>query len=333
MTNRVKTLTTTTAIIACLLFAPLAAVAQQTGKPARIGTLLSGSPASHGHHLDGFRKGLNYLGYVEGRNIVIVSRWGMGKRKQLPALARELVDAKVDVIMVIGRVTLDAAAKATQTIPIVTGMVANLKKYEGFVGSLTHPGGNVTGSTFDAIALNGKRLGVLREALPNARRVAFLVHSFTSKRVSRQLKRTKAAGKGLGFKIQPLKARTLGEYDGAFASMLTERADALIINTSAEANFHRDRLTALAITEKIPTMCEVTEFVPAGCLMAYTVDRTHMLLRAAVFVDKIIKGAKPAELPVEMPTRYKLAINLKTAKAIGITLPPSILLQATDVIE
>ena len=248
------------AVVAILLLAPLAAVAQDA-KPARIGTLLSGSPSSHGSYLDRFRQGLNYLGYKEGKNIVIVSRWGRGKRKQLPRLARELVEAKVKVIMVVGRAALDAAAKATQTIPIVTGVVANLTKYEGFVGSLTHPGGNVTGSTFDAIALNGKRLGLLRETLPGAGRVAILVRDLISKRILRQLKRAKTAGKALGFKIQALEAQTLGEIESAFARMVNEHTDALIVNTSAEFNFHRNRITALAIAKKIPTMCEQTVFL------------------------------------------------------------------------
>ncbi|MEE8307379.1 MAG: ABC transporter substrate-binding protein [Gammaproteobacteria bacterium] len=320
-------------VTAFLILASAHPVTAQSSQPVRIGTLLSGSPASHGHYLDGFRQGLNYLGYKEGKNIVIVSRWGRGKRKQLPRLARELVEAKVKVIMVVGRAALEAAAKATQTIPIVTGVVANLAKYEGFVGSLTHPGGNVTGSTFDAIALNGKRLGLIRETLPGAGRVAILVRSLSSKRILRQLKRAKTAGKALGFKIQAREAQSLNEIERAFAKMATENTDALIVNTSTEYNFHRNRIAALAIAKKIPTMCEQTAFVPAGCLMAYTVDRRHMLLRAAVFADKIIKGAKPADLPVEMATRYRLVVNLKTAKTIGITLPPSTLLQATEVME
>ncbi len=308
------------------------AYAQQTGKPARVGTLFSGSPASHGHYVDWFRQGLGVLGYVEGRNYVFVSRWGMGKRKRLPKLAAELVEAKVDVILVTGRVALSAAGKATQTIPIVVGTVSNLVKYQGFVASLAKPGGNVTGSTYNATALNGKRLALVREALPDAQRVAFLFSS-SSKRTLRNLKRTEVAGKALGFKIQPLKARSLGEIKDAFASMVKGRADALIIHTSSFTNFHRNRLMALAITKKIPTMCENETFAQAGCLMVYAGDRKHMLLRAAVFVDKILKGAKPAELPVEIASRYKLVVNLKTAKALGITLPPSILLRADKVIE
>ncbi len=307
------------------------AYAQQAEKVYRIGTLFSGSPASHGRYVDWFRQGLRVLGYVEGKNFIIVPRWGMGKLKRLPKLAAELVEAKVDVILVTGHRALGAAGKATQTIPIVVGIAANLVKYEGFVASLARPGGNVTGSTFNASALSGKRLGLLREALPSARRVAFLYSNL--KRGLRDLKRTKTAGKALGLKILPLQVETLGEIERAIASMVKGRADALIFNTSSVINLHRKRLTALAITKKIPTMCEQEAFAHAGCLLAYSADRKHMMRRAAVFVDKIFKGAKPAELPVETATRYNMVVNLNTAKALGITLPPTILLQATDVIE
>jgi putative ABC transport system substrate-binding protein len=284
--------------------------------------------------VDWFRQGLRYLGYVEGRNYVFVSRWAMGKGKRMPKLAAELVEAKVDVILVNGHRVLSAVGKTTRTIPIVVGSAANLAKHTNFVASLARPGGNVTGSTFDGSALNGKRLGLLKEAMPGARRVAFLIfRSIRSKKALRDLKRTEAAGKALGLKILPLRVQTLGETEDAFVSMVNELADALIINTSSLANSHRKQLTALAITKKLPTMCEQASFAHAGCLMAYSIDRTHTMLRAAVFVDKILKGAKPANLPVEMATRYKLVVNLKTAKALGITLPPSILLQATDVIE
>ena len=314
-----------------LLVAPSIAMAQETVKPARIGTLLSGSPATHGHFLDWFRQGLRDLGYVEGRNYVFVSRWGMGKRKRLPGLAAELVESKVDVMFVMGRVSLRAAGKATRTIPIVAGTVRNLVKYYGFVASLARPGGNVTGSTFNASVLNGKRLGLLREAVPGARRVALLF--YPSSRTLRDLKRTEVASKALGFKIQPLPVRIPGDIEGAFASMAKGRTDALIINLSAFTIFHRKRLAALAVTKKIPTMCEQASFAHAGCLMAYATDRMRAVRRAAAFVDKILKGAKPGDLPVEVATHYRLAINLKTAKALGITLPPSILLQATEVIE
>ena len=320
--------------ILAMTFAVLAftqpAYAQQAGKPARIGTLLSGSPKTHGHYVNWFREGMHELGYVEGRNFVFVSRWGKGKRKRLPVVAAELVKAKVDVIFVMGGPSLRAARKATQTIPIVAGTMANIIK-RGFVDSLARPGGNITGSTFNRNALTGKLLGLLREAVPGARRVAFLFHP--SNIGLRVLKSTEAASKVLGFKVQPLPVRTLEDIEGAFVSMVNEHADALIIPTSSLTNFHRKRIVALAITQKLPTICDQVSFAQAGCFMAYSADRKHMVRRATHFVDKILKGANPGDLPVEMASKYNLVVNMKTAKALGITLPPSILLQATEVIE
>ncbi len=315
------------------VFLALAPIKANAGKAAmvwRIGTLLSGSPTTHGHYIEWFRQGLGDLGYVEGRNYIFVSHWGMGKRKQMPGLAAELVATKVDVIFVMGRASLGAMKKATKTIPIVVGAVRNIIG-GAFVASLARPGGNITGSTFNAFALNGKRLGLLREAVPGARRVALLF--VPRKRSLRDLKQTEAAGKTLGLKIQPFEVRTPDDIEGAFASMVKERADTLIINLGAFTNFHRKRLAALAITKNIPAMCEQASFAHAGCLMAYAIDRKHTGHRAAVFVDKILKGANPGDLPVERASWYKLVVNLKTSKALGITLPPSIFLQATEVIK
>ena len=208
-------------VAALVILAATHPVTAQQTKPARIGTLLSGSQVSQGHRLDWFRQGLRYLGYVEGRNYVFVSRWAMGKGERMPKLAAELVEAKLDVILVMGLRTLDAVGKATRTIPIVVGTAANLPKNTTFVASLARPGGNVTGSTFDGSALNGKRLGLLKEAVPGARRVAFLFSFSPTKRGSRDLKRIEAAAKALGLKILPLQARTLGETEDAFVSMVS----------------------------------------------------------------------------------------------------------------
>ena len=320
--------------ILAITFAILAftqmATAQQTPKFTRIGTLLSGSPVTHGHYVVSFRQGLREIGYVEGRNYVFVSRWGKGKRKRLPVVAAELVKAKVDVIFVMGGPSLRAAGKATKTIPIVAGLMANIVKH-GFVDSLARPGGNITGSTFDRYALTGKLMGLLRETVPGARRMAFLFHP--SKTGLRVLKSTEAAAQSLGVKIKPFPVRTPGDIEGAFVTMVNEHADALIIPTSSFTNFHRKRIAALAITKKLPTACDQGSYAQAGCLMAYSADRKHTIRRAAVFVDKILKGANPSELPVELASKYNLVVNLKTAKALGITVPPSILLQATEVIE
>jgi putative ABC transport system substrate-binding protein len=316
-------------VSAVLLFAPLVAQAQQVGKVPRIGILMSGSPASHKHFVDWFRQGLRDLGYVEGKNFVAVNRWAMGKRKRLPWLVKELIKDKVDVIVINGSSSIKAALKVTRTVPIVVGFSSLLARS---VTSLARPGGNITGSTYDAGTLGPKRLGLLREAVPGARRVTFLFVPST-KNVFENVKGMETAGKGLGIKVQPLGVRTLGEIESAFISMVKERADALIIRRSSVTNIYRKRLAALAITNKLPTMCDQEPFARAGCLMTYTPDHQHTMRRAAAFVDKILKGAKPAELPVEMATRYNLVVNLKTAKALGIRLPPSILLQANEVIE
>ena len=283
-----------TALALAFLAAPPIAKAQQT-KPARIGTLLGGSPASHGHYVDWMREGLRDLGYVEGQNYVFVSRWAMGKQKRVPKLAAELVKDKVDVIVVAGGTAVRAARKATQTIPIVVEVAGNLGRY-GFVASLAKPVGNVTGLTYDTSDLSTKRLGLLGEVVPGARRVAFLF--YPSKRVLGELKRNEVVGKSLGLKIQPLQVRTLGEIERAFFSMVNKRADALMIKLSSVTVFHRKRLAALAIKNKLPTMCELASFAHSGCLMAYATDRKYMIRRAATYVDKILKGAKPAELPV-----------------------------------
>ena len=323
-----RTILLVAGLTVALLAAPMTAGAQEAGKVARVGILSGGSPASHGQNFDWLHQGLGDLGYVEGWNFVFVHRWAMGKRKQLPALAKELVRAKVDVIVVNGGTSIKAALTATRTVPIVVGSSGNLARY---VASLAKPGGNITGSTFNVSALNGKRLGLLREALPSARRVAFLFYPL--RRALRDLKRIESANKTLGFKVQPLKVQTPGDIEGAFASMVNARADALMINLSSFTISHQKRLTALAIKNKMPTMCDLALFAQAGCLMSYSADRKHMMRRAAAFIDKILKGANPGDLPVELASRYKLVVNLKTAKALGLKLPPSIFVQATEVIE
>ncbi|MCZ6447063.1 MAG: ABC transporter substrate-binding protein [Alphaproteobacteria bacterium] len=318
--------------IIAITFAVLAvtqpAYAQQSGKVWRIGTLFSGSPATHGHFVEWLQRGFRDLGYVEGRTYVVISRWAMGKRKRLPALAKELVKEKVVVIVVNGSTSIRAVKKATKTVPIVVGASATLLKY---VGSPTGSRGNITGSTYDNYALGTKRLALLKTALPKARRIAYLFTARGTKSLA--LKGAESAGKVMGVEIEPVAVQAVGEFESIFASMVNQRFDGLMIRNRAFLNFHRKRIAALAIKYKLPTMCERAQFAQAGCLFGYSADREHMMRRAAHFIDKILKGAKPADLPVEVATHYRFAVNLKTAKALGITLPPSILLQATDVIE
>lgn len=317
-----------TALAFALLVAPPNAQAQQVRKPARIGTLLSGSPATHGYFVDWLRQGFRDLGYVEGRSYVFVSRWAMGNRKNLPALAKDLVKDKVAVIVVNGSTSIRAAKKATQTIPIVVGASAKLFNY---VGKPTVSRGNVTGSTYNNYALGTKRLALLKAALPKARRVAYLFTQRGAKSLA--LNGAESAGKVLGVEIEAVGIRAVGKFESVFASMVNQRIDGLMIRNRAFLNFHRKRIAALAIKDKIPTMCERAHFARAGCLFGYSADREHMMRRAAHVIDRILKGAKPGDLPVEVATHYRFAVNLKTAKALGIRLPPSILLQANEVIE
>ncbi|MCZ6496378.1 MAG: ABC transporter substrate-binding protein [Alphaproteobacteria bacterium] len=320
--------------IIAITFAVLAvtqpAYAQQSGKVWRIGTLFSGSPATHGHYVEWFRQGLRDLGYVEGRNYVLVSYWAMGKRKRIRRLAAELVKAKVDVIFVNGGTVVRAVGKATRTIPIVVGSATGLGTY-GFVSSLARPGGNVTGSTSISHELAGKRMQLLNKIVPGIRRVAYL-HT-GRKRRSKTRKQTEAAGKAMGVKIQPFSVKSLEDLERAFAAMKGTRPDAILAASGSVIFYHKKRLLAFANSMNVPVMCTRVEMARTGCLITYVPDRTHQMRRAAAFVDKILKGAKPGELPVERPTKFRLVINLKAAKTLGITVPPSILLQTTEVIE
>ncbi|MCZ6625562.1 MAG: ABC transporter substrate-binding protein [Deltaproteobacteria bacterium] len=267
---------------------------------------------------------------MEGRNYVFVSRWAKGQRKRLPGLAKELVDANVDVILVNCGNPRRAVAKATKKIPIVVGSASGLGTW-GLVASLARPGGNVTGSTAFDPGLEGKRLELLREAVPGIRRVAFLF--FPLKRIRKELKRTETAGQTLGVKIIPFPVRSLGDIEDAFVSMVNERSDALIVPSSNVTYFNRKRVAELVTARKLPAICARQKIAKTGCLMAYAPDRSFMNRSAAAFVDKILKGANPGDLPVQRPTRYNLIVNLKLAKALGFTVPPSILLRATEVIE
>ncbi len=305
-------------------------VGAQEASPARIGTLLSGSPASHGHYLQWYRQGFKDIGYVEGRDYVFVSRWAGNQRKRLPALAKELVAAKVDLIIASGGTATRSAAKATKKIPIVVGSAGGLGTW-GLVATLARPGGNVTGSTAFDPGLEGKRLDLLREAAPSAKRVAFLF--FPGKRGLRELKRSENAAGLLGVKIQSFPVRTLDEIEASFRSMKREGVDALVINSSIINYSNRRRIAELVTVRKLPAICARQKIAKTGCLMAYVPDRSLMNRRAAIFAGKILKGADPGQLPVERPTRYKLIVNLKLARAIGITVPRAILLRADKVIE
>jgi putative ABC transport system substrate-binding protein len=321
---------------AVLLAAPFAAEAQQAGKVARIGFLVTGSLESREARaiLDAFRQGLRERGYVEGQNIVIEYRSADGKIERLPGLAIELVRLKVDLIIAGNTPMARAAQQATTSIPIV-GSVMGDPVGDGLVASLARPGGNITGLTFLGPELVPKRLGLLKEALPRVSRVAALWHpgSFGDRTIRDMLKETEAAARTLGVQLQLVEVRGPDDFDRAFSTMTKERTEALVQVPSTMLFNERRHIVALVTKHRLPSMFHAREFVELGGLISYGASITDLYRRAATYVDKILKGARPADLPVEQPTKFELVINLKTAKALGLTIPQSLLLRADEVIQ
>ena len=318
-----------------LLAAPLAAEAQQAAKVPRIGYLL-GNLATSPHLLEAFRQGLRDLGYVEGRNVVIESRDSEGKLERLPALAVELVALKVDVIVVGGTPQALAAMQATRTLPIVFAAVGD-PVTDGLVTSLARPGGNVTGFSTSSAApeIIGKRLELLTQSVPGVTRAAVLWQpGGQGERTNKDLLHgTDVAARALGLRLQVVEVRGPDDFGRAFSDVTRARAGALtVLGTTMFFNARR-RLVDLAAKNRMPAVYPLREFVDAGGLMAYGPNLADLFRRAATYVDKILKGAKPADLPVEQPTKFELVINLKTAKALGITIPQSVLARADEVIE
>ena len=303
------------------------AEAQQTKKVPRIGMLLAGSVFSMKGQVDAFQQGLRELGYVEGKNIAIEYRYAVGDRDIWPKLAAEIVRLKPDVIVVGGAGFTAVAKQATSTIPIVVGAAGDLVGAR-LVSSLAHPGGNVTGSTIASPDLSGKRLELLKEVVPKASRVAVLWYFFPGTSDEDEVKETEIAAQALKIKMYSVAVRGPNEFQQAFATIKRENANALIIILGTFTNFHRRELAELATENRLPSMCEVAQFAYDGCLMSYGPDFLYLWRRAATFVDKILKGTKPADLPVEQPTKFELVINLKTAKQIGLTIPQSVLYRA-----
>jgi putative tryptophan/tyrosine transport system substrate-binding protein len=316
-----------------LLAVPLAAEAQQAAKLARIG-YLSPNLAASPHRHEAFRQGLRDLGYVEGRNVVIESRDAEGKDERLPTLAAELVALKVDVIVAAGTPATLAAKQATRTIPIVFAVAAD-PVTSGLVANLARPGGNVTGLSILAPELVGKCLEQLKQAVPGVRRVAVLWHSggLGERTEKDMLKAAEVAARALGVRPQFVEARGPDDFDRAFSDMTRARADALTVLTSVMFLSERRRLVELAAQNRLPAVYPWREGVDAGGLMSYGANVADNYRRAAAYVDKILKGAKPADLPVQQPTKFELVINLKTAKALGLTIPPSLLQRADEVIQ
>jgi putative ABC transport system substrate-binding protein len=315
--------------------APLGVEAQPAAdKVPRIG-YLTGNVATSLHMRDAFLQGLRDLGYVEGRNVVIESRDAEGKPERLVALAAELVALKVDVIVAPGTLAALAATGATTTIPIVFPTVGD-PIIDGLVESLPRPGGNVTGLTNLTVGeLIGKALQLLKEALPRTSRVAALTQSGAApaQTASEVVTRTKAAARALGVAVDFVEIRQSEDLDTAFAEMTRKRADALVVLPWATLFYQRRRIAALAAKHQLPAAYTYREYVELGGLMSYGPDLSDSFRRSATYVDKILKGAKPADLPVEQATKFELLINLKTAKALGLTIPPSLLARADQVIE
>jgi len=266
---------------------------------------------------------------VEGKNLVIEIRHADRKRDRLPGLAAELVRAKVDVILVVGTRPIAVTKQATSTIPIVVGGAGDLVR-AGLVASLARPGGNLTGSTRMATELGGKRIELLKEAVSKVSRVGVI---WSTRQDRDELRETETAARQLGVKILPVKVREPNQIQSAYAAMVKERADAIIILHSGFAYTNRRQLLELGEKNQLPSMCEQARWTKAGCLMSYGPDVPYLYRRAAIYVDKILKGAKPADLPVEQPTRFELIINLKTAKKLGLTIPPQFLALADKVIK
>jgi ABC-type uncharacterized transport system substrate-binding protein len=315
------------------LLAPLAAEGQQAAKVSRIGWLAA-NLASGPHLIEAFRQGLRDLGYVEGRNVVIEYRDAEGKLERLPALAAELVALKVDVILAGSTPAALAAKQATRTLPIVAAALAD-PVASGLVTSLARPGGNVTGLTGFGPELVGKCLELLTQAVPGVSRVAVLWQpGVIGERTEKDmLKGADVAGRALGVRLQFVEARGPADIDSAFSDMTRARAGALTVLSSAMFFLERRRLVDLAAKNRLPAVYTSREFVDAGGLMAYGANAADWFRRAATYVDKILKGAKPADLPVEQPTKFELIINLKTAKTLGLTIPQSVLGRADELIQ
>jgi putative ABC transport system substrate-binding protein len=318
----------------CLLVAPLDAEAQPPKHIPRIGLLITTSHAAEAMNIEAFLRGLQALGYVEGQNIMLEYRYADGNLAQLPPLAAELVRLNVAVIVTTGTQPTRAAQHATKTIPIVMTVVGDPIE-GGLVTSLAQPGGNITGLTQMVGRLIGKRLELLKEAVPEIARVAMFVDgTWTAQQRSEYLQEAQLAAQALGITLQWLHVQgPHPDLDDAFSTATRERAEALLIPPGPVLNLHRQRVVDLAAQRRLPAMYFFRGFVEAGGLMSYGPSQPDNFRRAASYVDKILKGANPAYLPVEQPTKFELVINLKTAQALGLTIPPTLLFQADEVIQ
>ena len=321
-------------LILSLLVAPLAAAAAQPlEKVPRVGYLSPGSSSDpvRLRRFEAFRQGLRDLGYVEGQTIALEARWAEGRYERYPALAADLVRLQVDVIVAVGGAATQATQQATRTIPIVMSVVID-PLGSGLVASLARPGGNVTGLSMMAPDLVGKQLELLKEVAPNVSRVALLWNP-ANPGSAPQVREAEAAARALRVQLHSLEARDPQEIDSAFAAMTRERAGALVVLADGIFTNQVRQIAALAAKTRLPSIYGLREYVEAGGLMVYSANPLDLERRAAVYVDRLLKGAKPGDLPVEQPTKFQLVLNLKTAQALGITFPPTLLFQADEVIK
>jgi putative ABC transport system substrate-binding protein len=312
-----------------MLFSIGLAEAQPRAKVYRIGVLRNDTPALFASRNNALRQGLRELGYSEGNNIRYEYRYAEGQRSRIPELAAELVKLNVDVL-VVGGGTVAAAKNATTSIPIVVGSAGDLVG-DGYVATLAKPGANITGLTDISPDVSGKRLELLKQSIPRARRLAVVFHR--SPGDENEVKQTEIAASELGLKIQRVALDEPAEFSKVSSEIVKEQANGVIFIQSGGTMRHRKELSLLAIKLRLPSICETAVWTEDGCLMNYGPDLLHLWRRAAIYVDKILKGAKPADLPVEQPTKFEFMINLKTAKRIGLTIPPNVLARADKVIK
>jgi putative ABC transport system substrate-binding protein len=319
---------------AVVLAAPLMSLAQQQpAKIARIGYLQPVVPENNSSPLlEDFRQGLRELGYVEGRNLQLEVRWGEGKLERMPALAEELVRLKVDVIVAVTAPSVMAAKQATGTIPIVMPFSSD-PVGDGLVTSLARPGGNITGLSMMAPELGAKRLQLLKEVFPKIFRPVAVVWNPDYVGMMARFRETQGAAPVVGMGVRSVEVRDSRELERALESMERERPDAIVLLADPLTVSQRLRIVEYAAAERVPAIYEISQFVDAGGLMSYGPNVDELVRRAAIYVDKILKGAKPADLPIEQPTKFEFVINLKCAKALGVTIPQTVLLQADRVIE
>ena len=312
-----------------LLVTPLAARAQQAGKVYRIGILEAIPASQNAANLDALRKGLREMGYVEGRNLIIEYRSADGRAERFPDLTSELIRLKVDLIVTRGTPAARAAKNATETIPIV---MATMGDPRAIVASFARRGGNITGVTTFTTELTAKRIELLKELAPNSSRVA-LLHNMSNPAAPPEWEETKMAARSLGLQAELLDVRSQSDLGRAFELAARLHVDALLVGADGLTQLHQQEIIDLVARNRLPAAYAAREFVQAGGLIAYGVNYPDLYFRFATFVDKIFKGAKPSELPVEQPAKFELVINLKTAKALGLTIPRSLLLRADEILQ